>query len=251
MTTILKSVSPSEGSFLLPSTMASRAAALSSRNESVNAAGSASQAPLSNYASVARTAATADDKIGSGIAADLEEQRRAFQVEFEKRIKLAEDEAQARGWEEGLLQGRAQGQKEWLDQVDRAKKILSSLGEQHRDFAAMLEDELVALVFAGIARIVGTASASEASVKEVVRKSIAEDGGRLIARVSPDDFDFLTSALKGTSVDEIEVVPDSRVVLGGCLLESDRGTLDARLETQIEHIRQALLSARAHHPVER
>lgn len=244
MTTILKATSPSEDAFLLPSTMAPKPVAVSLLNESMKSSQPVSQGSLSGYASVARAAATGDGKAGLGMAAELEEQRRTFQVEFEKRIKLAEDEARTRGLEEGLLQGRAQGQKEWLDQVERAKKVLTMLGEQHREFSATLEDELVALVFAGIARIVGTAFASVASVKEVVRRAILEDGGRLVIRVAPDDFELLSVALKETSVDEVEIIPDSRVLLGGCLLESDRGILDARLETQIEHIRKALLSAR-------
>ncbi len=249
MTTILKDMSSSQDSFLLPATMASKRSPQMSQAASVKLPNTAVLGSPHAYAEMARTAAVAEDS-ATNLITDLEKERRTLQVEFEKRVKLAEEEARSRGLEEGLSQGREQGREEWLDQVESAKEILVSLDAQQRDFAATLEDELVALVFAGITRVVGTAAASLASVQEVVRQAIADDGGRLIVRVAPDDFEFMSAALKESSSDKIEIAPDPRVALGGCILESDRGTLDARLETQIEKIRKAMLAVRTP-PVER
>ena len=38
---------------------------------------------------------------------------------------------------------------------------------------------------------------------------------------------------------------DEKVALGGCIVETEGGLLDARIETQIERLRGALLKARA------
>jgi flagellar biosynthesis/type III secretory pathway protein FliH len=37
---------------------------------------------------------------------------------------------------------------------------------------------------------------------------------------------------------------DKSIELGGCVIETDGGTLDARLETQVEGLRAALVAAR-------
>ena len=41
----------------------------------------------------------------------------------------------------------------------------------------------------------------------------------------------------------LELVADERVELGGCLIETDGGTLDGRLETQLKRLRDTLLDA--------
>jgi flagellar biosynthesis/type III secretory pathway protein FliH len=43
-------------------------------------------------------------------------------------------------------------------------------------------------------------------------------------------------------------VPDERVALGGCLIDSPGGTLDGRLETQLQRLREVLVATRALEP---
>jgi flagellar biosynthesis/type III secretory pathway protein FliH len=40
------------------------------------------------------------------------------------------------------------------------------------------------------------------------------------------------------------LLSDDRVLLGGCLIETSGGTLDGRLETQMQQLRDTLLAAR-------
>jgi flagellar biosynthesis/type III secretory pathway protein FliH len=40
-------------------------------------------------------------------------------------------------------------------------------------------------------------------------------------------------------------VADKSIDLGGCVVETDGGTLDARLVTQVDRLRATLLAARA------
>jgi len=43
---------------------------------------------------------------------------------------------------------------------------------------------------------------------------------------------------------KIEIFPDERVSIGGCLLEAGGGTLDARLEVQLRQLLDTLTRAR-------
>jgi type III secretion protein L len=39
----------------------------------------------------------------------------------------------------------------------------------------------------------------------------------------------------------VDIVPDPKVASGGCIIESEVGTVDARLETQLRALEKALL----------
>jgi type III secretion protein L len=68
---------------------------------------------------------------------------------------------------------------------------------------------------------------------------------KLTIRVSQSDytaiqeqFALLSQSSRSTYVD---LVPDPRISLGGCIIESEVGTVDARLETQLKALEKALL----------
>lgn len=77
-------------------------------------------------------------------------------------------------------------------------------------------------------------------LEELCRKAIEQvsRAGRIAVHVSPRDAD----ALEGLARDgaPIEIVPDGSITPGGCIVESDLGSVDARLETRTEALRAAL-----------
>ncbi len=116
---------------------------------------------------------------------------------------------------------------------------------------ASAEDDIVAIAFEAVVKILGDRTVARQMVHAIVKKSLASDQqvGALIVRVSPADYKLLVGELESLQRQGVEgefrVVEDARVQLGGCLLETDRGVLDARLETQMERLRKALLDAKA------
>jgi type III secretion protein L len=69
---------------------------------------------------------------------------------------------------------------------------------------------------------------------------------KLTIRVNPQDLPILEKETEritaGSKIKFIDFAPDPRVVSGGCLIESEVGTIDARLETQLRVLERALLS---------
>lgn len=69
---------------------------------------------------------------------------------------------------------------------------------------------------------------------------------RLTVRVNPSDLSLVESEIENfTSVGRtrfLDFVADPRVSTGGCLIESEVGTIDARLETQFRILERVLLA---------
>jgi len=67
-------------------------------------------------------------------------------------------------------------------------------------------------------------------------------------RVNPEDVDTMRQAKEELiaafdGVRRIDVVDDRRVGKGGCVVESESGSLDARLDRQLKEVEQVLLEA--------
>jgi flagellar assembly protein FliH len=84
-------------------------------------------------------------------------------------------------------------------------------------------------------------------VVNLVRNAMRRVRDREALRVSVNPHDLeqvraaredLISAVDG--IKKLEVIEDRRVDRGGCIIESQNGTLDARISTQMEEINRAL-----------
>lgn len=84
----------------------------------------------------------------------------------------------------------------------------------------------------------------EQIVAGCVQRVGAQGGRRIVLRVSPEDLAIVERALprlgRLVEADQLQVQPDPAVGPGGCLVDSELGQLDGRLETQLQAILQAL-----------
>jgi flagellar assembly protein FliH len=188
----------------------------------------------------------------------------------------------AEGKDEGLQKGQAEGRQIGQDAVlrqaqaaredlgmlvDRLDQLLATLPGQFRDaLAARLaagEDDMVALCHAAICRLLGERALSRDGVVHAVRQAVSDSSGatshaamsRLLAiHVHPQDLEMLRSDadlsawLDRHGSGTIPWRADETVRLGGCIVHTTHGSLDARLETQMTALQEILLSARTGHP---
>ncbi|MET3448225.1 FliH/SctL family protein [Ralstonia sp. 1138] len=167
------------------------------------------------------------------------------------------------GYQQGLKEGRADGLHEAhvaarqaveapLRQLDQ---LLSALPGEMRKRLHESEEEMAALCFEVICRIVGDAVASPQTVREVIRRAVQQLGSQLVAvHVHPADLEDLQAdtelntwlARQSTQGGlPVQWVADDSVELGGCVLRSPRGNLDARLETQLAAVRDVIAGRHA------
>ena len=174
----------------------------------------------------------------------------------EYKQRLAGELAQARqqavdtGREQGLQQGRLAAQAEFQQQLDALRAVIQGARSAHARYLEDVADEVGEIVFTAVCKILGDGFINRegalAAVGEAMRRS--EERGRLLVRVSPEDFGLLSARrrelLEGAGTSDVELVADEKVKLGGCLLEGSCGSIDARLELQLQRLREVLVRAR-------
>jgi len=171
-------------------------------------------------------------------AARTEEARRTGHEEgYRDGLRLAEEEVRQQ-WEERLAQA-----KDLVEQAYRAKENIIAEAERF----------LVDLACGIAGKIVGKqlADAPELALK-LIAQALArrKEQGVITLCVSPDQFAFvhasrdeLVSVIDSQA--ELHIVPDPSVKNGGCIVRSPFGSIDARVDTQLAAIREALLQVAA------
>jgi flagellar assembly protein FliH len=163
----------------------------------------------------------------------------------------------ARGVEAGRAETRDMLGPEYEDKLSRERErvdgFLESLAGQIPPLAAGRERFIVGLAFAVAGRILKAAVQADPEVvirqvQEAVRRVHGME--RIIVRVHPDDTAIVRArrlevTAGSDAARELAVEPDERVSRGGCLLESDSGTVDAQLMTQMHNLETALLDGPA------
>jgi flagellar assembly protein FliH len=165
---------------------------------------------------------------------------------------------------EGRLEGLTRGREEALaaasqaeaeaaqranqaaaDRLGRVDLLLKGLLAEEARRLEAAEDDMVALCHETVCRILGAEAAQPERVRFMVLHLLAQHGQRaeLAVHVHPDDFVAVVEELDG---DERpwRWVEDAAVQLGGVVLRSPQGSLDARLETQVAALGEALLAQR-------
>jgi len=155
------------------------------------------------------------------------------------------------GHEQGLQQGRAAGERECLRQIQLLRAVVDESRAAHLRALDVLAASATDIVLVAVGKILGDAFVSReaalAAVRETVRR--CHERNHLRVCVAPGDFEVLSARhdelLERTRAGELELVADERVALGGCIVESATGSLDARFEVQMQRLEETLRTVRA------
>lgn len=169
----------------------------------------------------------------------------ASKAALDEQLADALADAEQRGLALGMDQAKASARALVADQVQVLDTLAAALRGARMRVLEEGEDLIVELAFGALCRMLGERAGDRQGVAALVRAQIAavRDANGLVARVHPDDLDGLSGidALPGG----VALLPDAGVGIGGCMLDSAVGTLDARLDTQLSALRAALLAVRA------
>ena len=171
--------------------------------------------------------------------------------ETEMRVSEIEHEAYQKGYDAGREVGYKEGEAESRRLINRLGTIIGRAVEVREQLISSSEKQMVDMVLM-IARKVIKDEIIER--KEVVLNNIREslkrvkDRGRIDIRVNFADLD-LTAAHKDElikmmeSLRKVNIYEDSRIERGGCIIETDIGSIDARISTQFNQIEEAIRNA--------
>lgn len=184
---------------------------------------------------------------GEAILRDAAARAKQMVEQATARVQEIEAQARARGHEEGVAAGRAVGHAELEEDVAALRALIAGARKQRKDVIETAEPELVRLAMAVAERVVYDHVAIDPSVVlENVRHALTRLVGREVVtlRVNPADADVLRKHREGTAasndVEHLRIVEDQRVDRGGVVIETESGTIDAKISTQLREARRAL-----------
>lgn len=175
------------------------------------------------------------------IAKKTSDEIEAMLADAKVRAKEIEDEAKISGYEEGLKKGREDAVREVSSIVESMKKSIESLNDIREEFFGKAEKEMVDLVTLVSSEIVlREIKEDENIISDLLRKAVEEIHiqQKITVHINPADLDNVrhieeklieeVEAIKG-----VEFVSDKKVTQGGCVIETNVGTLDATVENRL------------------
>ena len=185
--------------------------------------------------------------------AECERMKEEAQAEIEKAKQEAVELGHQEGYEAGYKDGGARVREEMAEAIAQgsaqAEKTLRDAKEATRDYVQQAEQDVVKMVMAVVEKILPQHFIDAPQVVlPLVREAIAKvkDQKELKIHVAPQDYDLVLLArnefrgLLTYGDATIDLVSDQSMNSGDCLIETPNGTVDARLATQIELVRQAV-----------
>ena len=129
---------------------------------------------------------------------------------------------------------------------DRLAKSLEELDGLRAEITASTERELVRLALKIARKVVHReVTIDHEIVMTLARIGLSRAHNRVSAsiRLHPEDLEFVNSHRRRlNSTHAIELVDDASISRGGCLIQTEMGDVDARIEQQFEEIERAFLS---------
>ncbi|WP_167481212.1 FliH/SctL family protein [Acidovorax cavernicola] len=219
----------------------------------------AATSPAPTSASAVPVADTATEEAGyragheEGLAKGLAEGRVRAAEEARQASELASrkaEQALAEHSEKLSRELTQQAQVAYQARVKVLAQLLEALPQRIEERLVAVEDDMLALSFEAVCRVLGEHVATAEGLRSQLLQSVrALRGRRLVAvHLHPDDLATLRREPAQDEVfanDDIQWIADAEMVLGGCIVRSPEGGLDARLEAQLEVLRHLLLRSRA------
>ena len=153
------------------------------------------------------------------------------------------------GYEEGHEEGFKEGKAEAERLVDRLHLMIEKIMDKREQILSETEQQIVDLVLLMTRKVVKVISENQRNVvmSNIVHalRKVKGRGDVLIhvnmaelALTTEHSKEFLSSV---ENVKNITIVEDSAVDKGGCIIETDFGSIDARISSQLSELEQKIL----------
>jgi flagellar assembly protein FliH len=171
---------------------------------------------------------------------DSRERLAQLQQQHEQRAR----EAHAAGLREGEAAGRQRAAAELQPAIDRLARSIEEIGGLRARLRAEAEADLVQLSLAIARRVIRRELAIDPeALHGLVLGALEKLRGQEISRVRvhPAHAALVTESLRQNSASaKVEVIADSSRELGTVIFETQRGNLDASVESQLQEIERGL-----------
>ncbi|MHB8197346.1 MAG: FliH/SctL family protein [Vulcanimicrobiaceae bacterium] len=178
---------------------------------------------------------------------DARERSLSLLTDAERRVSALEADARERGFAQGEHDGLAVADAQMNEMIVTMRGLVDMARQERHKIVESAEPEIVKLALAVAERVVHRQISVE---PEIVVENVRSAITRLLAReavtvrVSPADLETMRghrdSLLADHDIERLHIVEDQRVDRGGVVIETDSGTIDAKIATQLREARRAL-----------
>ncbi len=155
--------------------------------------------------------------------------------------------ARAEGYQSGYEAGIAAAEEEMRQRLQSIAAIAANVTVDKAALVKECESAITNLVIETAQKvIVREISLDRSIIVKIVASALERVVGQAILRirVSPDDYELVRqywTERQGPedSQSPTEIIADKRVKAGGCIIDTQGGTIDAQIDTQLAEIKQA------------
>ncbi len=154
------------------------------------------------------------------------------------------DAAHAMGYREGAAAARG----DLADALVLVQQVATQATAIRNDLLRRSEHEMVEMVISAMAAILGERSQSDRDLAvQTVRHALTRAGAQNVVRVRlhPADIEAVSASLgtAGSEPPTFELLGDDAIGIGGCIVDTAHGRVDARLDVQLDAIAAMLRDA--------
>lgn len=191
--------------------------------------------------------------------------RKQFDLELEKIKSRQFLEAKETGYAEGRESGYAEGKQNARQEIEAQHQLLEKEAEQLslvvkslrvgiNEKYLQMQDDLTEICFIGMSQLlvqnIVRPEVIAAKIQSLLQQQISNDV--IDVHVHPDDYARLNQWQKpgaeyrtvDFNASHFNLIADPDVKLGGVLMRSGKNSLDARIEYQLEQVKETLLKSR-------
>jgi flagellar assembly protein FliH len=183
------------------------------------------------------------------IVAEAKEKAARIEADARQAFEAERKKAEENGWIEGREAGFAEGKAEVERLIERTHTILERAQDKRVEILAESEQEIIDLVLLIARKVIKVISENQrnviiSNVVQALRK--VKGRGNIIIRVNMADLKLSTDHIKDfikmvEGAKSVQVIEDSTVDGGGCIIETDFGEIDARISSQLAELENKIL----------
>ena len=178
---------------------------------------------------------------------DAKQQALQLIDDAEKGVHEIEELAKKTGFDQGVADGRAAAQAEMDEMLETMRGLIEMARVERHKIVESAEPEIVRLSVSIAERILnGHVAVAPDTVLDMARSAITRLVNRetVTVRVNPADIETMRGhrdrLMAMNDIDNMRVIEDQRVDRGGVIIETDAGTIDAKISTQLREARRLL-----------
>jgi len=188
------------------------------------------------------------ERLRQAALSEIDDWWRTRRADDERLVAEAREQGREAGYREGFEQVEAEVRRQYEQMLQEARAIIESAVSNKQQLIQESEPFLIELSCAIAEKIVGRQLSIEPEwtldlIRNVLRRR--KEQGVITLCVSPGQFQFVQDAreelmLAVDSQAEIQIIPDPSVRDHGCVVRSSFGSIDARIDTQLDEIKNQL-----------